>query len=127
VTATKRLSDSEVTVWEPSRLGRTHRRDEIETHRIGVDHEDVLVEGGVDPDDVAHLVVNFELEGIHWGIEVNSIEVMEEQDLRITLATVAWALALTGPADFDNHHISALGIRPVVTVEQNDMNTYGTT
>ena len=85
-------------------------------YRIGVHHEDVLVEGGVDSDDIAHLVVNFELEGIHWGIEVDSVEVVEEQDLRVTLATVARALAFTRPADFDNHHISAFGIKPVVPV-----------
>ena len=46
-------------------------------HRIGVHREDVLVEGGVDSDNVAHLVVNFELEGIHRGVEVDSVEVME--------------------------------------------------
>ena len=66
-----------MTVWEPRRLVGTHRRDEIDAHRIGVHHEDVLVEGGVDSDDVAHLVVNFELEGIHRGVEVDPVEVVE--------------------------------------------------
>lgn len=99
----------------------------MEVHRISVHHENVLVEGGVDSDDIAHLVVNFELEGIHRGVEVDSIQVMQEQDLRVTLATVARALAFTGSADFDNHHISALGIRLVAPVEKNHMNTYGTT
>ncbi len=86
-------------------------------YRICVHHEDVLVEGGVNSDDVAHLVVNFELEGIHRGVEVDSVEVMEKQDLRVTLASVARPLAFTGSADFDNYHISALGIRPVAAVE----------
>jgi hypothetical protein len=63
-------------------------------------------------------VVDFELEGIHWGIEMDSVEVVEKQYLRVTLATVAWALAFTGPADFDNHYISALGVGTVVLVEK---------
>ena len=66
-----------MTVWEPGRLVGTYRSDEIGAHRIGIHHEDVLVEGGVDSDDVAHLVVNFELEGIHRSVEVDSVEVME--------------------------------------------------
>ena len=72
-------------------------------------------------------MVNFELEGIHRGVEVDSVEVMEKQDLRVTLATVARALAFTRSTDFDNHHIPALGIRPLAAVEQKHMDTYGTT
>ncbi len=34
--------------------------------RIGVDHENVLVEGGVDSDDVLHLVVDLEFERETW-------------------------------------------------------------
>ena len=99
----------------------------MDAHRICVHHEDVLVEGGVDSDDVAHLVVNFELKGIHRGVKVNSVKVMKKQDLRVTLAAVARALTFTRSTNFDNHHIPALGIRPLVAVEKKHMNTYGTT
>lgn len=106
VTATKRLSDSGVTVWEPSGSVGTRRKDRIESYCIGIHHEDILIESWVDSDDVAHLVVDLKLEGIHRGVKVDSVEVVEEQDLRVTLATVAWALAFTRSADFYNHHIS---------------------
>ena len=43
---------------------------------------------------------------------------MEEQDLRVTLATLAPALAFTRSADFYNRHISRFGMRTVALVEE---------
>ena len=54
-------------------------------------------------------MVDLEHEGIHRGIEVDSVEVEEERYLRVTLATVAWALAFTGSPNFNDYHISAFG------------------
>ena len=39
--------------------------------RIGIHHEDVLVEGRVDTNDVLDLVVDLKLERVHWRVEVD--------------------------------------------------------
>ena len=39
--------------------------------RIGIHHEDVLVEGRVDTNDVLDLMVNFQLQRVHGRVEVN--------------------------------------------------------
>ena len=38
---------------------------------IGINHEQVLVKGRVDTDNVLDLVVDLQLEGVHRGIEVH--------------------------------------------------------
>ena len=77
------------------------------THRISVHSEYVFVERGVNADYVPHLVVNLKLEGTHWRVEVNAVEVLHDEDLTITLAAVTWLAALCRLADFDNYNISA--------------------
>ena len=38
---------------------------------VGIDHKQILVERGINTDDVLDLVVDFELQGVHWRIEVD--------------------------------------------------------
>ena len=64
-------------------------RDAQTAHRISIYLEDVLVEGGVNANDVAHLVVDLQLEGTHGGIKVDAVEVLQEQDLGVSLASIA--------------------------------------
>jgi hypothetical protein len=75
------------------------------THGISVDGENVLVERGVDTDDVPHLVIDLELERVHGQIEVDAVEVVHEEDLRVTLATIAGLGALGGLADLNDDHV----------------------
>ena len=58
VTATRRLRESGVTDYEESVPGG-HKR--LGAHRIGIHHEDILVKGWIDTDDISHLVVDLEL------------------------------------------------------------------
>ena len=60
------------------------------THRIGIDSEQVLIERRVNTNNIPHLVVNLEFQGRHRGIEVYTVQVMHDKNLRITLATIAW-------------------------------------
>ena len=77
------------------------------TNRISVHGEDILVESGVDSDDVSHLMVYLQLQRRHRGVEVNSVEVVHQEDLTVTFATISGSRAFSRFADFDNDHVSA--------------------
>ena len=103
--ATKRFSESGVTVWRATvRIQHTNHHI-CSTYCISVDSEDVLVEGRVDTDDVAHLVIDFQLEWTHRRIKVDPVEILKQEDLTVTLATVAWLCALRRLADFDDDDV----------------------
>lgn len=73
--------------------------------RVGVDHQEVLVEGRVDADDVLDLVEDLELGGSHRRIEVDAVEEAHEEHLRVALAAVAGTVALGRLADLDDHDV----------------------
>jgi hypothetical protein len=77
-----------------------------QAHSIRVHHKDVLVKGRVNANDVSHLVIDFELQRVHGSIEVDPVEIMQEQYLRITLATIARALTFARLSDLDDDHIA---------------------
>lgn len=59
------------------------------TDSIGIDHENVFVEGRVDSNNISHLVINLQLHRRHWCIKVDTVEVVKEKDLRVTFTTIA--------------------------------------
>jgi hypothetical protein len=54
------------------------------------------------------LVVNLKLERAHRGVKVDTVEVLHEENLRVTLSTVTRARGLGGLADLDNDNIAEL-------------------
>jgi len=76
------------------------------THGVSVNLEDVLVKRWVDTDDIPHLMVDFQLEWVHGGVKVNSVEIVQQQDLRITLSSVSRLASLGRLADLDDDHVS---------------------
>ncbi|KAL0769411.1 hypothetical protein CaCOL14_008719 [Colletotrichum acutatum] len=71
---------------------------------IGIDLEHELVERWVDTDDVADLMVHFELERTHGQVVVDAVEETHNDHLRITLATVTGAGHLGRLANLDDNH-----------------------
>jgi hypothetical protein len=80
-------------------------RDKTKTYRIGIHHENILVERRVNADDIPHLMVNLEFERAHRRIKVHTVQVMEQQDLGVTLPTITGLLGLSGLAGFDDNNI----------------------
>lgn len=58
------------------------------THGVRIDLEYVLVEGRIDADDVPHLMVDLQFQWRHGCVKVDSVEVLQEEDLRISLSSV---------------------------------------
>ena len=79
------------------------------THGIGIDLEEVLVEGRVDSDDVPHLMVNLEFQGSHGSVEVNSVEVSKEEDLRVSLSSVSRLRPFRRLSNLDDDHVAVSG------------------
>lgn len=78
------------------------------THRISVDLENVLVEGRIDSNNVSHLVIDFQLQRRHGRVKVDSVEVLQEQDLRITFSSVSWFIGFGRFSDLDDNDVSAV-------------------
>ncbi|KAF8509359.1 hypothetical protein BU17DRAFT_70459 [Hysterangium stoloniferum] len=56
-------------------------------------------ESRVDTDDIAHLMIDLKLERCHRSIEVNTVEIMHTQYLRVSLSTIARFRSLGGLPD----------------------------
>jgi hypothetical protein len=78
------------------------------THSICINGEDVLIESGIDANDIPHLMVDLQLHWIHWGIEMDAIKVMHDQNLGVSFTTIARLRALRGFADFDDNHVTTI-------------------
>ena len=75
--AIKRFRESGVTVCKRENIQKPILFLKMNaTYRIGIDREDVLIEGRVDTDDVPHLMINFQLQWCHGRIEMDAVEVM---------------------------------------------------
>ena len=83
-----RFKESSSTVCKCESPSRAPRLKKV-AHGIGVDLEDILVECRVNSDDVPHLMVDLELQRRHGRVEVNSIEVLQKQDLRVSFTSVS--------------------------------------
>jgi hypothetical protein len=51
-------------------------------------------------------MIDFKVQRVHGSIEVDPVEIMQEQYLRITLATITRALTSARISDFDGDHIA---------------------
>ena len=76
------------------------------TYSIGIHSEDVLVERGVDTNDIPHLVIDFQLQRGHRCVEVNPVEVLHDEDLTATLSSVTRLRSLRRLADLDDHNVA---------------------
>lgn len=72
---------------------------------IGVDHEQVLVEFGINSDNVVDLMEHFEFERAHRGAVMDTVEEAEEENLGVTLSSVSWLGNLGRLANFDNNNV----------------------
>lgn len=75
-------------------------------HRVSIHGKDILIERGVDTDDISHLMVNLQLQWGHWGIKVNAVQIVHQQDLAVTFSTVTRLGPFRGLPDLDYDHIS---------------------
>lgn len=77
----------------------------LKTHSISIHHENVLVERGINSNDVSHLMVDFQLQWRHGRVEVDTIQIVHEQNLRVTLSSIAGFRPFAGFPDFDDDNI----------------------
>lgn len=75
-TATNRLREPEVTIWGNT-LG------------VSVASEDTLAADWVNSGKIAYLGIGLEFQRGHRGVEINSLEVPKEQNLTVSLTTIA--------------------------------------
>ena len=94
--------------------------------RIRIHHENVLIEGGVNSNDITHLMVDLKFQRRHGCIEMDTVEVMQEEELGITLAAIARSGAFSGFADFDYDHVTVVA-RKHQNYNQTRGKTHGTT
>ena len=66
--------------------------------------EQIFVEGWVDADNIADLVVHFEFHRAHGEVVVNAVEEAHEDHLGISLTTVTGTRDLRRLADLDDDH-----------------------
>ena len=104
VHATNLFKESGVTVCRKTSVRNQFARNP-KAYSIGINSEDVLVERRVDTDDIAHLVVDLELKWAHWRIEMDTVEVLHQENLTVTLATVTGLRALCGLPDLDHDDV----------------------
>lgn len=53
-------------------------------------------------------MVDFELEWCHWGIEMDAVEIVHEQDLRVALSAIAGLGSLAWLANLHHNDVSIL-------------------
>jgi hypothetical protein len=87
-------------------------RTEKGTYRISIHLENVLVKSRVNPNDIPHLMVNLQLERAHRCVKVHAVEVLHEQDLRVSFAAIARSVRLGWLANFDHYNVSASSAFP---------------
>lgn len=86
---------------------RGHGNDGMDSaYRVSIHGKDILIERRVDADDISHLVVNFQLQWGHRCIEVNAVQVMHQQDLTVSLSTIARLGPFRGLSNLDHDHVS---------------------
>ena len=74
-------------------------------HCVSINSKDVLVERRIDANDVAHLVVNFQLQRGHRSIEVNAVQVVHQQNLTVTFSAITRLGPFCRLSDLDYDHI----------------------
>ena len=77
------------------------------TYCIGVYCEDILIESGVNTNDIPHLMIDLQFQRRHGRVEVYAVKVVQKEDLTVTLATVTGLRPLSRLADLDRDDVSA--------------------
>ena len=77
------------------------------TYGIGIDLEDILVECRVDPNDISHLVIDLQLERAHGSIKVDTVEILKEQHLGISLSSITRFRSFGRFANLDDDNVAA--------------------
>lgn len=77
------------------------------SHSIGINLEDVFVECRIDTNDVAHLMEDFKLKGTHWPIEMDPVEIVQKQDLGVSLSSITGFTSLGRLSNLDDDHVTA--------------------
>lgn len=54
-------------------------------------------------------MIDLEFQRRHWGVEVNPVEVVHKQYLRVALATITRLRSLAWFADFDYNKVAGAG------------------
>ena len=86
-------------------------------HRVSINGKDILIEGGVNADDISHLMVDFQLQRSHRSIKVNAVQIVHQQNLAVTLP----AITRLGPfrgfpnLDYDNVSIGQINLENLGT------------
>jgi len=75
-------------------------------YRISIHREDIFIERGVYPDDISHLMIYLEFQWRHGCVKVDPVQIMQQKNLTITLATIARFGTLSGLANLHDNHIS---------------------
>ena len=78
----------------------------LATHGVRIYLEDVLVKGRIYAYNVSHLMVYLQLERRHWRVKVDSIEVLQKEDLRVPFPSVTGLGRLGRLSDLHDDHIS---------------------
>src|SRR6267154_4726131 len=76
--ATRRLRDPTVTVCETTIVSQDPCVKMILHYCISVDGEDIFIKGGVNADDVAHLVIDLQFQRRHRAVKMNAVEIVHD-------------------------------------------------
>jgi hypothetical protein len=73
---------------------------------VGIDGEDVFVERGVNSNDIPHLMVDLQFEWVHGSIKMDTVQVLHNQHLRVSLPTITRFRAFGRFANLYDNHVS---------------------
>ena len=96
-------------------------------YRIGIHGEDVFIKRRINANNISHLVVNLQLQRRHWHIEMDTIEVMQQEDLRVSLSTIARFRSFSGFTDLGDDHVPMQKLDLNEKLAENKKETHGTT
>src|SRR5882762_5739397 len=76
--ATRRLRDPGVTVCEATIVSQGPYVKMMAHYCISVNGENIFIKGGVNADDVTHLVIDLQFQRRHRAVKMNAIEIMHD-------------------------------------------------
>jgi hypothetical protein len=104
--ATSRFKESEFTDCQIVFINNPLLMMTFLAHRISIYCENVFIECWINPNNVPHLMIYLQLQGRHGSVEMDSVQIVQQKDLAIALATVAWFRAFCWLADLNDDHVS---------------------
>jgi hypothetical protein len=76
--------------------------------RIGIYFENVFVECRINPDNILHLMVNLQLQRQYRSVGMDSIQIVEQENLTVVLPKIARFRPLCCVPGLDSDHVSAV-------------------